>query len=323
MAQKVLVVGGAGYIGSHMVRSLLEAGNEVTVFDNLSTGHRNMVPKKVKFIKGDLNKKVEIYNALSRNPFHAVMHFAASSLVGESVSNPLKYYRNNVSAFVNLLDAMMETKLKRLIFSSTAAVFGEPAEIPLKEDSLKKPTNPYGHSKLMIEQMLKDADAAYGVKHVVLRYFNAAGAHSSGEIGEDHAPESHLIPNLIKAMLGKSKPLTVFGTDYPTPDGTCVRDYIHVEDLCEAHRLALKWLTKEKTSGVFNLGSGTGYSIREIIREAESIAGIKVPVKYGPRRAGDPSSLIATSEKARKILGWKAQRTLRDILETAWRWHKK
>jgi len=250
------------------------------------------------------------------------MHFAASSLVGESVENPLKYYRNNVSAFVNLLDSMIEAKVKRLIFSSTAAVFGEPAETPLKEESLKRPTNPYGRSKWMIEQMLQDADAAYGIKHVILRYFNAAGAHSSGELGEDHDPETHLIPNLMRAILGRGKALTVFGTDYPTPDGTCVRDYIHVEDLCEAHRLALKWLMKGKKSGVFNLGTGTGYSIREIIREAESIAGKKVPVKYGPRRPGDPSILVATSEKAKKIIGWKAKKTLRDILETAWRWHK-
>jgi len=322
MAQKVLVVGGAGYIGSHMVRSLIEAGDKVVVFDNLSTGHRAMVPRKVKIIKGDLNKKSDVRAALSHDSYDAVMHFAASSLVGESVENPLKYYRNNVSAFVNLLDSMIEAKVKRLIFSSTAAVFGEPAETPLKEESLKRPTNPYGRSKWMIEQMLQDADAAYGIKHVILRYFNAAGAHSSGELGEDHDPETHLIPNLMRAILGRGKALTVFGTDYPTPDGTCVRDYIHVEDLCEAHRLALKWLMKGKKSGVFNLGTGTGYSIREIIREAESIAGKKVPVKYGPRRPGDPSILVATSEKAKKIIGWKAKKTLRDILETAWRWHK-
>lgn len=321
MAHKVLVVGGSGYIGSHMVRSLQASGKVPVVFDNLSTGHKAFIPRGCLFYNGDANSASDLKKVFSQHKFDAVMHFAASSLVGESVEDPLKYYRNNVAAFTNLLGTMLEYRVKRMIFSSTAAVFGEPDEIPLKETSKKLPANPYGRSKFFIEQILQDADKAYGIKYVSLRYFNAAGAHPSGDIGECHDPETHLIPNLMKALLKTGKPLTVFGTDYPTADGTCVRDYIHVDDLCEAHLLALKWLIKNKKSDVFNLGSGKGYSIKQIIDLAESVTGRTVPVKFGPRRPGDPSVLVASSAKAKKILGWKPKRSLKDILETAWRWH--
>lgn len=323
MAHKVLVIGGAGYIGSHMVRCLRDAGDEPVVFDNLSTGHRRFLPANVRFIKGDLNQYSQICSALRKEKFSAVMHFAASSLVGESVQNPLKYYKNNVAAFVNLLEAMIQSRVRRIIFSSTAAVFGEPEEVPIKESAVKKPTNPYGRSKLMIEQMLADAFKSYGIQYAVLRYFNAAGAHEAGGIGERHHPETHLIPILMNTLLGvHSKPLTIFGSDYPTADGTCIRDYIHVDDLCDAHKLALDWLFSREESGDFNLGSGKGYSILDIVREAEKVTGKKVPVKKGPRRAGDPSTLVASSAKARAVLKWRPRRKLSDILSTAWQWHQ-
>jgi UDP-glucose 4-epimerase len=320
---KVLVVGGAGYIGSTMVRKLMETGHLPVVFDNLSTGHRHFIPKRVPFVKGDLRNFEEIRTALKKHKVDAVMHFAASALVGESVQNPLKYYDNNMTACVQLLKAMQEAKVKKFIFSSTCATFGEPERVPIREEDPKSPTNPYGQSKLMIEHMLKDHAKATDFCYVALRYFNACGAHAGGETGEMHDPETHLIPNILKVLTGEKKELQIFGDDYDTADGTCVRDYVHIEDLAEAHLSALEKLDKGMKSDAFNLGSGDGYSVKEIVRAVEKVTGKKVKVKMCPRRPGDPATLVAGSEKAGKILGWKPTRTLENIIQTAWRWEQK
>ncbi len=320
---KVLVIGGAGYIGSNMVRKLLETGHQPAVFDNLSTGHRPFVPKSVLFIKGDLKKYDDILAALKKVMPEAVMHFAASALVGESVQKPVMYYDNNVSAAVQLLKAMQVCKVKKLIFSSTCAIFGEPKRIPLVEDDPKAPVNPYGQSKLMIEHILNDHAHVTDFRFVALRYFNACGAHPSGEIGERHEPEAHLIPNVLKVLTGEKKELNIFGDDYATPDGTCVRDYVHIEDLADAHLLALEYLGKGNKSDAFNLGSGNGYSVKEIVDMVEKVTGKKVKVKMAPRRPGDPAKLVATSAKAFKILGWKTKHDLESIIKTAWVWEKK
>lgn len=320
---KVLVIGGAGYIGSNMVRKLLETGHKPAVFDNLSTGHRAFVPKNVLFIKGDLKKYEDILAALKKVKPEAVMHFAASALVGESVQKPVMYYDNNVSAAVQLLKAMQVCKVKKLIFSSTCAIFGEPKRIPLVEDDPKAPVNPYGQSKLMIEHILNDHAHVTDFRFVALRYFNACGAHPSGEIGERHEPEAHLIPNILKVLTGEKKELNIFGDDYATPDGTCVRDYVHIEDLADAHLLALEYLGKGNKSDAFNLGSGNGYSVKEIVDMVEKVTGKKVKVKMAPRRPGDPAKLVATSAKALKVLGWKTKHDLESIIKTAWAWEKK
>jgi len=320
---KILVAGGAGYIGSTMVRVLLDAGHQPVIFDNLSTGHRSLLSKEAMFIQGDLRDIKDIRSALKKVRVEAVMHFAAAALVGESVTNPLKYYDNNVLATVQLLKAMQETKVKKFILSSTCAVFGEPKRIPILEDDPKCPANPYGQSKLMIETMLADHGRATDFRYVALRYFNACGAHSSGTIGEMHEPEAHLIPNILKVLTGEKKELQIFGDDYETPDGTCVRDYVHIEDLADAHLLALEHLKKGMKSNAFNLGSGDGYSVKEIVRMVEKITGKKVKSKIGPRRPGDPARLVASSAKAEKTLRWKPKRSLEVIIRSAWAWESK
>ena len=320
---KILVAGGAGYIGSTMVRRLAEAGHKPVIFDNLSTGHRRLILKGSVFIEGDLRNFKDIHSALKKYSVDAVFHFAAAALVGESVTNPLKYYDNNVLATVQLLKAMQLTRVKKFIISSTCAVFGEPKRIPILEEDPKSPANPYGQTKWMIETMLADHAKATDLRYIALRYFNACGAHSSGDIGEIHEPEAHLIPNILKVLTGEKKELQIFGDDYDTPDGTCVRDYVHVEDLAEAHLLALEYLKKGKKSDAFNLGSGTGYSVKEIVHMVEKITGKKVKFKIAPRRPGDPARLIATSAKAGKVLGWRPKKSLEDIVRSAWSWESK
>ncbi len=319
----ILVIGGAGYIGSHMAAALLESGYPVVVFDNLSTGHRGQVPEDAVFVEGDLRNPVNIRDLFKSYPVSVVIHMAASSQVGESVTAPLKYYQNNVAACIHLLEQMSAFRIPHLIFSSTAAVYGNSADIPLTEDSQTQPINPYGHSKLMIEQIIRDAAAAHLFSYVVLRYFNAAGAHEEKNLGEMHEPESHLIPNLLASLNGQGQILTVYGNDYETPDGTCVRDFIHVQDLCDAHVRAVRHLQNGGASETFNLGSEQGFSVGEVIQRAQSITGREARVTIGPRRAGDPAVLIASSEKARRILGWAPQRNLDAILQTAWKWHER
>ncbi|MFH1146567.1 MAG: UDP-glucose 4-epimerase GalE [Pseudomonadota bacterium] len=319
----ILVVGGAGYIGSHMVKELLSCGREVIVLDNLSTGHRELVTGGT-LVQGDLGDEAVLHGIFSRYPIDAVMHFAAYSLVGESVADPLKYYENNVAKTAGLLKAMLAHGTKRFIFSSSAAVYGEPDEVPVTEDCPTRPTNPYGMTKLTVEQMLTECDRAYGLRFVSLRYFNAAGADPSGCIGEDHNPESHLIPLILKAAKGEAPHICIFGTDYGTPDGTCLRDYIHVNDLVEAHLLSMRDLAEGTPSRVYNLGNSRGYSVREVIETARRVTGRSIPVIEGPRRAGDPEVLIASSDKIKKELGWAPRfQELETIMETAWRWHKK
>jgi len=281
MNKNILVIGGAGYIGSHMVGALLDEKHNPIVFDNLSTGHKEFVPEGAIFIQGDLRNIQDVNKALERYSVSvdAVMHFAASSIVSESMCNPLKYYENNVSACINLLKVMVENKVKKFIFSSTAAVYGEPENVPIKEEDKTNPTNPYGRSKLMIENMLKDIAQAHDFSYISLRYFNAAGAHPFGKIGEMHDPETHLIPNILKVAKGVKDGLTIFGDKYPTPDGTCIRDYIHVQDLCKAHLLALKALNNGIKNEIFNLGNGDGFSVREVVNTAEKITGRQINVK--------------------------------------------
>ena len=315
----ILITGGAGYIGSHTARALHEQGEEIVVFDSLQTGHRQAVPAGVPFYQGDLREAGALEPVFENHSISAVVHFAAFSLVGESVTEPLKYYNNNVHGTECLLTALRDHGVKAIVFSSTAATYGEPENIPILETDRTLPTNPYGETKLAIEKMLRWCDRAYGIKSVALRYFNAAGAHKSGEIGEDHRPETHLIPNVLRAAL-TGKPVKLFGTDYPTKDGTCVRDYIHVTDLAQAHILALRHLLGGGDSTVYNLGSGTGFSVREIVDAAEAVTGKTIAREYCSRRAGDPATLIASSEKIRRELGWKPQfDDIHAIIETAWR----
>ncbi|KIQ93746.1 UDP-glucose 4-epimerase [Anoxybacillus thermarum] len=319
----ILVVGGAGYIGSHVVKELVET-KPVIVLDNLSTGHRHLVDKRAVFVHGDLGDRAALMRIFEKYPIDAVMHFAANSLVGESVVEPMKYYKNNVAATLTLLETMMEYGVKRFIFSSTAAVYGIPNVDLITEQCPTNPINPYGRSKLMIEHMLSDFASAYDLRYVVLRYFNAAGAHTSGDIGEDHHPETHLIPLILQHLLGLRDKISVFGTDYDTPDGTCIRDYIHVTDLAEAHILALHaLLSDEKKTAVYNLGNGLGYSVKEVIDMCERVTGKKATIEYTERRPGDPARLVASSEKIARELGWQATRSLEDIIKTAWNWHNK
>lgn len=318
--EKVLVVGGAGYVGSHMVKALLEAGMEPVTFDNLSSGHRDAVLGG-NFVEGDLADRAALAALFAAHRFSAAMLFAGSIQVGESVINPALYYRNNVANAVNLLDAAVAAGVRRLVFSSTAAVYGEPQRVPIDEAHPLQPVNPYGRSKLMVEQILADYDRAYGLKSACLRYFNAAGADPQGRLGERHDPETHLIPLAIDAVLGKRPGLAVFGDDYDTPDGTCIRDYVHVDDLCRAHLLALAALRRDGQSLALNLGIGRGYSVREVIDAVGRVAGRAVPVRIEARRAGDPARLVADGTRARELLGWQpAYAELHAIVEHAWRW---
>jgi UDP-glucose 4-epimerase len=315
---KIFVVGGAGYIGSICVELLLDEGHEVIVFDNLSEGHRLAVDERTAFIGGDLSRREEISGALEETKPEAVMHFAANALVGESMQNPSKYFRNNVAAGINLLDAMLEAGVRRFVFSSTCAIFGPPERVPIEETLPQRPINPYGESKLMFEKILRWYDEIHGLQFVALRYFNAAGA--TEKFGEDHRVETHLIPNVLKVALGQKPQVEIYGTDYETPDGTCIRDYIHILDLSRAHILALR----AKESAVYNLGTGGGASVREVIDICRDVTGKEIPMVEKPRRPGDPPRLIAASEKIKRELGWQPKfESLRAIIESAWRWHQK
>jgi UDP-glucose 4-epimerase len=317
---KILIVGGAGYVGSHAARCLREAGYETWVYDSLILGHAAAGPHAY-FIQGDILDRTKLENVMREKQIDAVMHFAAFTLVGESVTDPAKYYQNNVVGSLTLMQAMHAAGVNRLVFSSTAAVYGQPKENPIPETAEKLPVNPYGVTKLMVEYALADFARAYDFGFAALRYFNASGAHRTGEIGEDHQPESHLIPLVLQVALGQRPHISVFGTDYPTPDGTCIRDYIHVEDLASAHLLALEKLTPG-TQLQLNLGSGHGYSVREVIDTCREVTGHAIPEVFAERRAGDPPILVADPRQAEKILGWKAQRSdLKTIVADAWRWH--
>lgn len=320
---KILVCGGAGYIGSHTVYELIEQGHQVVVADNLCKGHKSAVHKDAKLYIGDLRDADFMDKVFSENKIDAVIDFAAFSLVGESCSEPLKYFDNNVYGTIRLLGAMNRAGVKKIVFSSTAATYGEPENIPILESDRTFPTNPYGETKLTVEKILKWSDKAYGIKYVALRYFNAAGAHISGEIGEDHSPESHLIPIILQVALGQREKIAMFGDDYPTPDGTCVRDYIHVTDLADAHIKAIEKLFRDETSSIYNLGNGKGFSVKEVVEETRKVTGKEIKAVIEGRRPGDPSTLIATSEKAMKELGWTPRfNTLTQIIETAWKWHQ-
>lgn len=320
--KNVLVTGGAGYIGSHMLRVLLERGYRPVVFDNLSTGHRHFVPRGVPFFKGDLRDKNDIRRCLRRHPVGTVMDFAASIVVPESVADPLKYYENNVLSSVNLLQAMREREVGRFVFSSTAAVYGEPKKVPIAEDALLSPANPYGGSKKMVEEILENTARAYPFRYVSLRYFNVAGSHPSGEIGIDYETVTHLIPSVLKVASGERKEFLVFGDKYPTPDGTCVRDFIYVMDLCAAHLAALRYLERGGRSDVFNLGNGSGYSVSQVLKACEKVTGRRIPVKVTPARPGDPARVVASSRKAQRILGWKPKADLEFVIRTAWKWEQ-
>jgi UDP-glucose-4-epimerase GalE len=318
---RILVTGGAGYIGSHAVKLFLSRGHDVWVYDNLSEGHRRAVPAE-RLIVGDLNEVQRLDHALMLHRIEAVVHFAAFTYVGESVRDPGKYYQNNLVNTLNLLECLRRQQVGRFVFSSTAATYGVPERVPIPEDEPQRPINPYGAGKLAVERALADYAAAYGWGYAALRYFNAAGASPDGTIGEDHDPETHLIPLVLQAVQGRRPHIEVFGTDYPTPDGTCVRDYIHVDDLAEAHLLALEALRPGKGLH-YNLGIGRGYSVREVIRTAEEVTGKPVPVKEGPRRPGDPPVLVASSDRIQRELGWRPRYAeLRPIVETAWNWHR-
>lgn len=319
----VLVCGGAGYIGSHAVRALLAKGEEVIVVDNLLTGFSQSLPPEAVFYKKDIRDFFALDAVFAKHDIDAVMHFAASSQVGESVERPLYYFNNNVYGMQVLLEAMLRHNVKRLVFSSTASVYGAPDKIPITEDASTVPTSPYGESKLFMEKIMHWVSSANGINYVSLRYFNVAGAMEGGVIGEAHSPETHLIPIILQVPLKQRERLTVFGDDYNTPDGTCLRDYIHVSDLVDAHILALDHLRQNNKSDCFNLGNGQGFSVKEMIEAAERVVGEKIPYTVGKRRAGDPDQLVASSEKAGKILGWKPKYTsVEDIIRTAWAWHK-
>lgn len=319
----ILVTGGAGYIGSHTVVELISRGESVVVIDNLVTGHRPAVSAAARFYEGDIRDAGLLKQIFTENEIEAVIHFAASSLVGESVSNPLKYYDNNLIGTHSLVSAMAEHGVNKIVFSSTAATYGEPERVPIEETAPTRPESPYGETKLAMENLFRWCDQAYGVKFVSLRYFNACGAHPDGTIGEDHTPESHLIPIILQVPLGQRDQIGIFGDDYPTEDGTCIRDYIHVMDLANAHFQALSYLRAGNPSDVFNLGSGTGFSVKQVIELAREVTGHPIPATVSPRRAGDPAVLIASSDKARKVLQWQPRfHDLKTIIETAWSWHK-
>jgi UDP-glucose 4-epimerase len=317
----ILVVGGAGYIGSHAVRFLLAAGHHVTVYDNLSRGHREAVPDGL-LVEGELTDRSKLVSVLREHQIESVMHFAAFALVNESVNDPSLYYRNNVIAALELLEAMKEAEVKKIVFSSTTATYGEPEAMPISEATPQQPINPYGFTKLVIERALADYATAYGFGYAALRYFNAAGAHPDGMIGEDHDPESHLIPVVLQVALGQREQITVFGDDFATPDGTCLRDYIHVDDLANAHLRALEQIEPGKGICV-NLGTGRGTSVREIVEACRKVTGHPIPTVMGDRRAGDPAELVADNRLAKKLLDWTPKyESVESIVETAWRWHK-
>jgi UDP-glucose 4-epimerase len=322
----VLVTGGAGYIGSHTVLALKEAGYQVVVLDNLVYGHQDIVDTalQVEFIAGDISDRALLDQVFATHPIEAVLHFAAYAYVGESVTEPAKYYRNNVVGTLTLLEAMVQAEVYKFVFSSTCATYGNPHQIPIPEDHPQAPINPYGMTKLMVEEILEDFDRAYGLRSVRFRYFNAAGADPQGRLGEDHDPETHLIPLVLMTALGLREHITVFGTDYKTPDGTCIRDYIHVTDLADAHVLGLNYLINSGETAVFNLGNGDGFSVKEVITAAQKITGKPIAVEEGLRRAGDPAILIGSATKARKVLGWDPRYAdIEVILEHAWQWHQK
>ena len=320
---KILVTGGAGYIGSHATYLLIERGYDVVVVDNLSTGHREAVHEKAKFYQGDIGDYKFISNILKEEEIDGVIHFAAFSLVGESMENPYKYYENNVGKTNSLLKAIIDSGVKNIVFSSTAATYGEPKTIPILETDDTKPTNVYGETKLSMEKMIRWYNKAYGLNYVCLRYFNVAGAHPSGKIGEAHNPETHLIPIILQVASGRREKINVYGNDYDTKDGTCIRDYIHVVDLVDAHIKAIEYLFKGAESDVFNLGSGEGFTVYEMIEAARKVTGHEIPLEVTERRAGDPAKLIASSTKAREILGWKPQfEDINIMIKDAWNWEQ-
>lgn len=320
---KILVLGGAGYIGSYTVYELIDAGNEVVIIDNLETGHMKAVHPQAKFYKGDLRDRAFVDSVLdTEKNIDAVIHFAANSLVGESMVNPLKYYDNNLCGTKVMLESLVAHGIDKVVFSSTAATYGEPQSIPIVETDPTRPTNCYGETKLSMERMFYWTGVAHNLRFVSLRYFNACGAHISGQIGEDHNPETHLIPLILQAASGKRDHISIFGTDYDTVDGTCVRDYIHVTDLAQAHILAVRYLMDGNKSDIFNLGNGVGFTVRQVIDEARKVTGADIKVVEEGRRAGDPATLIASSDKAKSVLGWKPEYAdLSKIIETAWKWH--
>lgn len=320
----VLVLGGAGYIGSHAVDQLITKGYDVAVVDNLKTGHKESLPDKARFYQGDIRDKAFMEDVFTKENIEGVIHFAASSLVGESMEIPLDYFNNNVYGTQVVLEVMEKYNVKSIIFSSSAATYGEPKVIPIEETAATNPESTYGETKLMMEKMLKWCDKAYGMSFVALRYFNVAGAKLDGTIGEDHNPESHLLPIILQTALGQREKFTIYGEDYETPDGTCIRDYVHVVDLIDAHILALEYLQAGNSSNTFNLGSSTGFSVKQMLEAAREVTGKEIPATVVSRRAGDPSTLIAASDKAREVLGWKPQYTdVNKIIESAWNWHVK
>ena len=320
----ILVCGGAGYIGSHTVHQLIKSNEDVVIVDNLQTGHLKAVNPKAKFYKGDIRDDAFLDKVFSENNIEAVIHFAANSLVGESMTNPLLYFNNNVYGMQVLLESMVKHNIDKIVFSSTAAVYGEPKKVPILEDDETNPTNTYGETKLTMEKMMKWVNKANGIKFVSLRYFNVAGALEDGSIGEDHSPETHLIPLILQVPLKKREHITVFGDDYPTEDGTCIRDYIHVLDLADAHIKALNYLRAGNESNIFNLGNGKGFSVKEMIDATKEATGEEIKVVLGERRAGDPAILIASSEKAHNLLNWEPKYTnVKKKIKTAWTWHSK
>lgn len=322
MALKILVTGGAGYIGSHTVKILQKASHQPVVFDNLAYGHRQAV--SCPLIKADLLDKKAVVAIFAKHHFDAVMHFAAYALAGESMQQPAKYFENNLQGGLNLLEAMRQNHVKRLVFSSTCAIYGYPDQLPVTEQAVQKPVSVYGESKLMFEKILAWYDQLFGIKSVCLRYFNAAGASLDGLIGEDHDPETHLIPIAIQVALSQKKEFQIFGDDYDTPDGSCIRDYVHVLDLADAHLRALDYLRVKNKSDAFNLGTGQGYSVKEVVAEIKEVSGADFPVKIGPRRSGDPAAVWADNQKVKKILGWSPKYSdLKTIITSAFRWHQK
>ena len=317
----ILICGGAGYIGSHAVRAVRALGRDVVVLDNLQTGHRQALAEDVAFVRGDMRDAALLDDLFARHRVDGVLHFAADSLVGESMQLPLKYFGNNVHGMQVLLEAMIRHGVERIVFSSSAAVYGEPESVPIGEDAPLRPGNPYGESKRIMESMMRWTAAAHGLRYVSLRYFNVGGAAADGSIGEDHRPESHLIPLILQVALGKRPHIAIYGDDYPTPDGTCIRDYVGVEDLVAAHVLALHHLERGGESGVFNLGSEQGFSVREMVEAARRVTGHPLPVVMGPRRAGDPARLVASSRRVGEVLGWRPTQGIDDIIASAWRWH--
>jgi UDP-glucose 4-epimerase len=318
----ILVTGGAGYIGSHAVAELLAKGEEVVIVDNMQQGHHDALLGGKLYV-GDLRDGEFLDTVFQENSIDAIIHFAANSLVGESMQNPAKYYHNNVYGTLCLLEKMNQYGVKKIVFSSTAATYGEPENVPILESDRTLPTNTYGETKLAMEKMMKWFDTAHGIKYVSLRYFNAAGAHASGKIGEDHSPETHLIPIILQVALGQRQHISIYGDDYATPDGTCIRDYIHVSDLADAHVLAVEKLRQGADSNIYNLGNGKGFSVKEVIDIARQVTGHAIPAVIEARRAGDPATLVANSDRAREELGWKPTRdSLEDIIESAWRWHQ-